>query len=75
MRIDKEKLRQMLSRDDESLWCEIRRIAKSHGFDLPEKAPPKSEMDKLRSTVGDGSRLNLGDAAKIINNYKRGMKK
>lgn len=75
MRVDKEKLAAMLEKDDEALWGEVRRIAKSHGFTLPEAAPPSSEMAKLRATVGDGSKINLGDAARIINSYKRGMKK
>ena len=75
MRVDKDKLAAMLSRDDESLWREIREIAKSHGFTIPEATPPRSEMEKLRATVKDGSKINLGDAARIINSYKRGMKK
>ena len=74
MRVDKDKLAQMLAKDDESLWKEIRVIAASHGFNLPENAPPATEMQKLRSTVGDGTKLNLGDAVKIINNYRRGKK-
>lgn len=75
MRVDKDKLAAMLARDDESLWQEIRSIAKSHGFNLPETAPPHSEMQRLRSTVADGSKINLGDAVKILNSYRKGTKK
>ncbi len=75
MKIDKAKLDAMLKKDDASLWEEIRKIAGSHGWRLPEAAPPHSEMEKLRLSVGDGTKLNLGDAMRIINSYKRGMKK
>ena len=75
MKLDKDKLCRMLAEDDETLWREIRSIAKGHGLNLPDTPPPHSEMERLRSTVGDGSRINLTDAIKIINSYKRGAKK
>ena len=75
MRVDKDKLTAMMSKDDDALWREIREIAGSHGFKLPESTPPKEDMRRLRGTVEGGTRINLGDAMKIINSYKRGMKK
>ena len=75
MKIDKDKLAAMLARDDESLWREIRNIAKGHGFNLPETTPPHSEMEKLRCAVGDGSKLSPRDAVKIINNLRKGTGK
>ena len=74
MRVDKDKLAAMLAKDDEALWKEIRDIAKSHGFNLPESAPPHSEMEKLRMTASDGAKVNIGDAVKILNTYRRGKK-
>ena len=75
MRVDKDKLAEMLAKDDESLWKEIRKIAKSHGLNLPEASPPASEMEKLRMTAKDGAKVNVSDAVKIINNYRKGVNK
>ena len=75
MKIDKDKLNSLMALSDKDLWCEIGKIAKSHGFNLPENAPPKSEMEKLRATVSGGTNLNLAHALKIINDYKRKAQK
>ena len=49
MKIDKEKLRAISEKSDAELWQTISGIAKSHGYNLPEKAPGKDEMQKIRS--------------------------
>ena len=74
MKINKEKLRELQAMGDDELWREIRTVAASYGFTLPEKTPPKSEMDKLRRTVGESEKINLAEAARIINGYRRGTK-
>ena len=74
MKIDKEKLRTLLAMSDEELWGEISGIAKGYGFTLPKSTPPKSEMDKLRGAVKDGEKLNLAQAIKIINSYRKEQK-
>ena len=74
MKIDREKLRALLSMPDDELWREISTIAGGYGFTLPKNAPPKSEMDKLRGAVKDGERLNLAQAIKIINTYRKEQK-
>ena len=71
MRIDKEKLNALTSMPDDKLWGEVRKIAKSYGFTLPEKTPNACEMQKLRGAVSNGGRLNLGDAVKILNEYRK----
>lgn len=71
MKIDKEKLNALTSLPNDELWCEIRKVAKSYGFTLPEKTPADSEMQKLRGTVSGGCKLNLGDAVKILNDYRK----
>lgn len=71
MKINKEKLSSITSMDDNTLWREIRAIGASYGITLPEKTPPKSELDKVRYALC-GTKLNLGEAIGIINNYKKG---
>jgi hypothetical protein len=46
-------------------------MADSYGFKLPEKTPAHSELEKLRSAV-NGTKLNLSDALKLLNNYRKG---
>ena len=71
MRIDKEKLNALTSMPDDKLWIEIRKIAKGYGFTLPENTPKACEMQKLRSVVSDSGKLNLADAVKILNEYRK----
>ena len=71
MKLDKDKLNALLAMPDAELWREIRKIAGTHGFTLPEKAPSNEEMQKLRGAVSGGAGLNLGRAVKIINDYRK----
>lgn len=72
MKFDKEKLNMLMSLPDEELWRTVRMIGRERGLELPEKPPAHSEMEKMRNAVGSGGRINLGEAMRIINNYKRG---
>ena len=74
MKIDKRKLDELCKMGDAELWCEVRRIAAAHGFNLPEATPPHGELEKMRNAVSGGAKISLADAAKIINSY-RGCKK
>ena len=71
MKIDKEKLTALTALPDNELWCEVRKIAKSYGFTLPESTPSECEMQKLRSAVSGELKLSMTDAVKMINDYKR----
>ncbi len=71
MKIDKDKLSALMEMSDGELWCEIRKIAKNHGFTLPEKTPEHSEMEKIRGAVSGGAKINLGEAVRLLNDYKR----
>ena len=72
MKINKEKLRELEAMGDDELWREIRTVAASYGFTLPEATPKKCDMDKLRGTVKGADKINLGEAARIINDLRRG---
>jgi hypothetical protein len=71
MKINKEALRLMSEKNDAELWGEIQRIAKSKGYNLPVNAPSHSDMEKIRSAMRGADRINLSDAARILNNYKK----
>ena len=71
MRIDKDKLDALCRMPDDELWCEVCKIAKSYGFTLPNNTPSKSDMQKLRGAVSANGKINLANAVKILNEYKR----
>ncbi len=74
MRVDKEKLAKLLEKNDEELWADVVRMASEKGFELPKAPPPKAEMDKMRSAVSGGGVMDLARAAKILNDYRKGVK-
>lgn len=71
MKIDREKLAELCALGDDELWKTVRQMAAQHGFRLPEATPSKDEMNKMRDAVS-GTKINLGEAVKIINKYRRG---
>lgn len=70
IRIDPKKLNELLALSDDALWHEIVTVAKQHGFTLPEKTPPHSELEKLRGAV-NGGKLNASSALKVIDAYRK----
>ena len=74
MKINKEKLEALCSLTDEELWREVRSIAGSHGFRLPENAPKHEELEKMRNAIRGGAKMNLSEAMRIINNQRREKK-
>ena len=71
MKLDRDKLENMISLPDEELWGAVVEIGKSHGFTLPTKAPPHEELEKLRSIARDGSRMSLAGALRILSKYRK----
>ena len=70
MRLDKDKLNELVSLPDDELWKKVIEIANGYGFNLPAKTPEHSELEKLRGVVGDGSKMNVAGAFKILSKYK-----
>ena len=70
MKINKEEMEKLAKKNDDALWEEITRIAKSHGYTLPDKTPSHAELERLRKTLLGIEKFNLSDATKIINSYK-----
>ena len=71
MRINKEQLENLAKLPDDKLWAEIVKVGRAHGFSLPEATPPHSDLERLRGAV-TGAKLNLGDAMRVLNSYKKG---
>lgn len=69
-----ERLRALCALGDDELWREIRKIAGTHGLNLPEATPQHAEMERLRAAVSGGGGLNLASAMRIVNEYKRGKR-
>ena len=74
MRIDPEKLAKLTALPDNEMWSEIRRIAQKHGITLPEKCPDAKTMSDIRSATAGGAKINLAEAIRVINTYKKGAK-
>lgn len=70
MRLDRDKLNELVSLPDEELWKRIVEIAKEYGFTLPTKTPEHAELEKLRSIAGDGNKMNVSGALRILSKYK-----
>ena len=71
MRINKEELKRLAEKPDAELWREIVSMAKSHGYNLPEKPPKHEDIDKIRRALSGSEKISLTDAAKIMNSYKK----
>lgn len=75
MKIDKEKLAELAAMPDDKLWSTVREIAAAHGFTLPTQPPEHSELEKMRAAVLGGNTPAVGEAIKLINDYRRRAKK
>ena len=71
MKIDKDKLRALSEKGDEELWREIQRIAGEHGYKLPVSAPKHEDMERIRGALSGAEKISLGDAARIMNSFKK----
>ncbi|MBR2343233.1 MAG: hypothetical protein IKA64_03170 [Clostridia bacterium] len=72
MRINTEKLAALTALPDEKMWAQIREIASGHGISLPEKCPDSKTMSDIRSAASGGAKINLAEAIRVINRYKKG---
>lgn len=72
MKINKEQLRQLADLPDKALWQSIRDMAKSYGYELPEKQPTEAEMNKIRGAMRGTEKINLTKALGLLKNFKKG---
>ena len=75
MKVNREQLEAYAALGDEALWSEIRKIAGSKGFNLPEATPSHEQMMKIRSAMLSVEKLSLSDALRMVNEYKRSRQK
>ncbi len=71
MKIDKNALAALASLGDRELWEAIGKIASEHGFSLPKSTPNHEEMEKLRSVISGSDKINMREAIKLLNSYKK----
>ena len=71
MRVNKDELAKLAQKSDAELWQEIQGIAARHGYTLSEAMPSRENMQKIRSAMLGVERINLSDAARIINAHKK----
>lgn len=74
LKINKEMLSELSSMPDDALWQKIREIASSYGIALGEVAPSHSELEQVRSMCRGDAKLNMSQAVKLLNDYKRRRK-
>ena len=72
MRLNPEKIKALCALPDAEMWASIRSVAGTHGITLPEKCPDGKTMSEIRGAVNGGVRINVSEAIKVINSYKKG---
>ena len=70
MRLDKDKLNELVALPDDELWRTVVEIGKSRAFTLPDKTPAHEELEKLRAIAKDGSMMNVAAAMKLLGKYR-----
>ena len=70
MKLDKNKLNELVNLPDDELWKKVVEIGKTHGFVLPAKTPDHDELEKLRSIARDGAKMNVASALKLLAKYR-----
>lgn len=71
MKPDRELIEKLKNADDAALWATVRGIALEKGFRLPEATPPQKTMERLRGTLSGNGTLSLGEAARVIAQYRK----
>ncbi len=71
MKIDKEKLNQIASLPDESLWQIIRALGVSSGIDLSGVSVSREQIAKIRSALGVVTDDDIARAKEIISDSKK----
>ena len=71
MKFNKEEMKRLGTLPDRELWESLKGIAHSHGYSLPEKMPASADMEKLRRALVGIDKINLTEAAKILQGYKK----
>ena len=70
MKINKEKINQLLSLSDEALWRELSEKARGFGYSLPEKAPSGEDMKTIRRLIGEADKIGPMDALRLLTKFK-----
>ena len=68
---DKSELSRLASLDDRALWESIRSIASQHGYELSDRNASHEDLEKVRSILRGSEKINMREAARLINTYKK----
>lgn len=71
MKLDKEKLNQIASLPDESLWQIIRALGVSSGIDLSGVSVSREQIAKIRSALGVVTDDDISRAKEIISDSRK----
>ena len=71
MKFDKSRIDALINLPDDMLWAEVVRIAGGFGYNLPKETPPHKDIEKMRDAVR-GEKINIAEALKMVNQYKKG---
>ncbi len=71
IKINKDELRALAELSDAELWSSIGKIASSHGYSLKEVTPSTGELEKIRTALRDIDKINMRDALRLLNEYKK----
>ena len=71
MKIDKEKLNQIASLPDESLWQIIRALGVSSGIDLSGVSVSREQIAKIRSALSVVTDDDIARAKEIISDSRK----
>ena len=71
MKLDKEKLNQIASLPDESLWQIIRALGVSSGIDLSGVSVSREQIAKIRSALDVVTDDDIARAKEIISDSKQ----
>lgn len=70
MKIDPALIQSLLAMPDDQLWATVRAFAATKRIHLSEATPPKETMQTLRGAFSNADQFDLGQAVKIISNYR-----
>ena len=71
MKLDKTQIAELLKKSDDALWADIRGMASSRGFNLPERTPAKEDMQRIRAALGNIDGISPATALRLMSEIKR----
>lgn len=71
MRPDAEQLRALGALEDDALWKKVVELAAQKGLKLGAATPTHEDLERLRRMLRASESIRIGDAMRLVNEYKR----